>query len=295
MKGSPLIDVESLARHLDDPDWRVVDCRFDLADITAGRCGYLEGHIPGAVFADLNDDLAAPQDAGTGRHPLPSIPDITAFFGGIGIGPATKVVVYDAANGALAARCWWLLRWLGHDNVALLNGGLSRWRALALPMKTGCEDVASSAFVASVRSDLIVTTTELMTKLDSIATMNLLDARDPARFRGEVEPIDSIAGHVPGARNQPLTDNLREDGLWKSVTDLQRLWEAALGIDTRVSWAVMCGSGVTACHLAISGVLAGYREPQLYAGSWSEWIRDPARPVARGDGQNAVKQNADLA
>lgn len=295
MDSGPLVNVENLLQHLDDPNWRVIDCRFDLADARAGHQSYLEGHIPGAVFADLNDDLAAQPTAVTGRHPLPSIPDITEFFGRLGVGRDTTVVVYDVGNGAMAARCWWLLRWLGHDNVVLLDGGLSRWRALDLPLVTGRESVASSAFVARLRHDLVVTTEELMANLETIATMNLLDARDAARFRGEVEPIDPVAGHIPGAQNRPLTDNLRDDGLWKSVIELQTLWEDALGIDGDVPWAVMCGSGVTACHLAVAGMRAGYREPRLYVGSWSEWIRDPARPVARGDGRNPVKQNADLA
>lgn len=278
-----MVDADELLRHLDDPGWRVIDCRFELSDEDAGHRGYLDAHIPGAVFADLNKDLAAPPTAGTGRHPLPPVQQITASMQRVGVAADTRVVVYDACSGAMAARCWWLLRWLGHDQVAVLNGGLHRWLKLGFPVQSGEESVQRSSFCAQVHDELLVSTDELASVGSDIAAMNLLDARDGVRYRGELEPIDPVAGHIPGARNQPFTESLTAEGLWRSKDELNALWESQLGPDRKVSSAVMCGSGVTACHLVISALRAGYTEPRLYVGSWSEWIRDSARPVAVGE------------
>ena len=282
MVSEQLVGASELLRHSDDPRWRIIDCRFDLADAKAGRQGYLQSHIPNAVFADLNDDLAGTPTSKTGRHPLPTVAELTQSFTRMGVGSDTRVVVYDSGNGAMAARCWWLLRWLGHENAGLLDGGFDHWTALDMPVESGEQIVANSEFVARPRYELLMTTAELVSAANDISQLNLLDARDAARFRGEVEPIDAIAGHVPGTRNQPFTASLTDEGRWKSIAELQALWAAQLGTDRNVAWAVMCGSGVTACHLAISGILAGYNEPRLYVGSWSEWIRDPTRPIGVG-------------
>jgi len=294
-QGSNLIDAHELKSWLDDSDLRIIDCRFDLADPGAGRRDYLQGHIPGAVFADLDRDLAAPISPQSGRHPLPDVNTCAVTLGRLGISNASNVVVYDACNGALAARAWWLLRWLGHERVGLLDGGFAHWIASAGPVVSGVEQVSQTRFLPDPHDDMVLTTAELESDIDAIASMRLYDARDVARFRGEMEPIDPVAGHVPGSLSLPFAVSLDADGRWKSKRALEALWLSVLGEDRNAPWAVMCGSGVTACHLAISGVEAGYRDPRLYVGSWSEWIRDPKRPVGRGNGSNRDPGAADLA
>ena len=282
--ASHLIDPESLHECLDQSGWRIIDCRFDLADPAAGEQLYLGGHIPGAVFADLDRDLASPVGPRTGRHPLPDAGTFQERLGALGVDNTTRIVVYDANNGALAARAWWLLRWTGHSKVQLLDGGLDAWLRQGYDLRGGPEAVARKHFAARPRPELVLTTRELARDPAAIAAMRLIDARDAERFRGELEPIDPIAGHIPGSINLPLTESLNDDGTWKMRRSLEALWGKVLGPDKSQAWAVMCGSGVTACHLALSGLLAGYAEPRVYVGSWSEWIRDPARPIARGAG-----------
>lgn len=278
-----LLVAEALLARLDEPDWVVVDCRSELGDPDAGRRAYEEAHIPGAAFLDLDRDLAGPVTAATGRHPLPDAGLLAGKLGKLGIGEARNVVVYDAGHGALAARAWWILRWLGHDAVQLLDGGLAGWQTLGLPMKGGAEAPDPQTFRAVVRRELVLSTEELATDIASISACNLLDARDRPRFRGELEPIDPVAGHIPGAISLPFSDFVREDGTWRPIHERVALLEEAIGTDRDAAWSVMCGSGVTACHLAISGLEAGYREPRVYVGSWSEWIRDPGRPIAVGE------------
>ncbi len=231
----------------------------------------------------------------SGRHPLPDVANLALTLGRLGVANTSKVVVYDDAGGAVAARAWWLLRWLGHENVQLLDGGFRKWVDSALPVKTEVESAAAQRFVPQPRDELVLTTAELEQNLTGIAAMRLLDARDSARFRGEVEPIDAVAGHIPGSVNLPYGASLNADGTWKSPDELRALWQNVLGPDKTAPWAVMCGSGVTACHLAISAAESGYREPRLYVGSWSEWIRDPARPIGRGQGSNRPPGAAELA
>ncbi len=278
-----LIAADALAERLDASDWIVADCRFDLGDPDAGRRRYLSAHIPGSVFLDLDRDLAGPVLPDTGRHPLPDAARLSARLGELGIGNDTVVVVYDDANGAVAARAWWLLRWLGHDAVRLLDGGLARWRALGLPLERGEVSLPARAFRGSVRPGMVLTTAEIEAAQDRVDRLRLLDARDAARFRGEHEPIDPVAGHIPGSRNLPFADFVNADGTWRPLDERARRLRDALDGDRHGDWSVMCGSGVTACHLAISGVEAGFPEPRLYVGSWSEWVRDEARPVALGD------------
>ena len=273
-----LIPAETLCNELQNPVLRIIDCRFNLLQPEAGRQNYLEAHIPGAVYAHLDDDLAAPVTNCSGRHPLPD-PDLLAVcFGRMGIDATSQVVVYDDLSGAIAARAWWLLRWLGHERVAVLDGGLTRWRALDLPLEAGAINVAAADFHGAARPELVIATDDIVMGLDGA----LVDAREPARFRGEQEPIDAVAGHVPGALNLPCSMNIRDDGTWKSGTELQRLWYETLPDGLDAAFGVMCGSGVTACHLVLSSLLAGIGEPKVYIGSWSEWIGDPDRPVARG-------------
>jgi thiosulfate/3-mercaptopyruvate sulfurtransferase len=272
---------EELASSLGDARLRIIDCRFDLMAPDAGRKGWLEAHVPGALYADLDKDLSAPIGADTGRHPLPAIADAEATFSRLGIDADTRVVAYDDANGAIAARAWWLLRWLGHRHATVLDGGLQAWRSRGLPLESGAQEAARRRFRAAVRPERVLTTAEIATNLDAMTDRPLIDVRDAARFRGETEPIDTRAGHIPGARNLPFGVCLRRDGTWLEPAELRRRLEPVLGKRGSVPWAVMCGSGVTACHLVISGLLAGYSEPRVYVGSWSEWIRDMSRPIAR--------------
>lgn len=263
-------------------DLRIIDCRFELTDPGAGRRLYREGHIPGAVFADLDRDLAGPVSESTGRHPLPDAAVLAATFGRLGIGPNTKVVVHDSDTGALAARAWWLLRWLGHDDVRMLDGGLRAWLAHAGSLERGDTEVAPAQFEPKLKAGRVVTTQEIAAGIAAAEPLCIVDARGPERFRGDVEPIDAVAGHIPGALNMPFTVSLAENATWKPQGALQAAWQGVLGNDAHSPWAVMCGSGVTACHLVASALMAGLPEPGLYVGSWSEWIRDRERPVATG-------------
>ncbi len=271
-----LIDCATLQGSLGRPDWIVVDCRFDLADTTAGRRAYLDAHIPGAPYADLDVDLSGPKRAGAGRHPLPAAQRMREVFGRLGIGPRAQVVTYDAAGGTLAAaRFWWMLRYMGHDAVAVLDGGWAAWLATGSPTEAGDRRVAPVHFEGEPRSERIVS-------IDAVRHARpLIDARDPARYRGEVEPIDPVAGHIPGAANHFCRNNLDASGNFRPREELRAmlgpLLESAPGPAT-----FYCGSGVTACHNILASVHAGYAEPRLYPGSWSEWCADPSRPVARG-------------
>jgi thiosulfate/3-mercaptopyruvate sulfurtransferase len=292
---SNLIGTKELRELLGRGRVRILDCRFDLGDVHAGRLAYEAGHIPGAVFADLDIDLAAPIRPDSGRHPLPGVSDFALTLGRLGIDNSTDVVVYDAGPGSLAARAWWMLRWMGHERVRLLDGGIRAWEAQGLPVVGGQERAARCHFTARVREDLVVTTSQLLGDIEKIGAFNLIDARDAARFRGDVEPIDAVAGHIPGARNMPFQLSLDDSGRWRPRNELQALWSGALPEKEDAASIVMCGSGVTACHLVISALEAGIPEPRLYVGSWSEWIRDPARPIGLGKGPNETSQAADMA
>lgn len=274
-----LTGADELAACLGDPRLRILDCRFDLLAPDAGHEAWLEAHIPGAVYADLDRDLSGPVTPDTGRHPLPTTARARQTFSRLGIDAATAVVAYDDGNGAIASRAWWLLRWLGHRRVTVLDGGLAAWRARNLPLESGATEAERREFPVSEHPDWLLSSAEIVARLGAGRDLRLVDARDAARFRGETEPIDAKAGHIPGSRNLPFSDCLQPDGTWMTAAALRERLAAVLGDDRSAEWGVMCGSGVTACHLAISGLLAGYREPRVYVGSWSEWIRDPARPI----------------
>jgi len=280
-----LISVAQLQEHVADRDLCIVDCRFDLMQDDKGREDYLAGHIPGSVYADLDRDLADPVSAQSGRHPLPDVARFAECLGRLGIGNDTQVVAYDGSNGSLAAHLWWLLRWVGHDRVAVLDGGLAAWHAAGGDVERGEGKIACATFKAKPDPSRVATTAEIYASLNSTAAANLVDARDPARFLGQSEPIDTVAGHIPGAINLPLTRNLNAEGLWRSAGELAELWEKTLAKRTDAKVTVMCGSGVTACHLVLSAQIAGIEEPRLYVGSWSEWIRDARRPVATGNNE----------
>lgn len=279
---SPLIVASELLKRIDEPDLRVLDCRFDLMNPQAGHLAWLDGHIPGAVYADLDQDLAGAVSQTSGRHPLPDIVSICETFGNFGIDDTTTVIVYDSGNGGVAARAWWLLRWLGHDRVALLDGGFSAWLQAGNPLESGPVSPDGRKFVGTPDYDRVIGTEEIVAAGNAISTLSIVDARDATRFRGEHEPIDRVAGHIPGTRNLPFGESLQANGCWKTPKALEELWTRLLGGRPEATWGVMCGSGVTACHLALSALLAGYPEPRLYVGSWSEWIQDPSRPVGKG-------------
>jgi len=285
MAFETLVDCDDLAARLGDPNWRVFDCRFDLADTQRGEQAYAQGHIPGAYYAHLDRDLSGPITPQTGRHPLPPVDGLTAWLGAHGIRSDTQVVAYDDSGGTMAVRLWWLLRWLGHPRVALLDGGWTAWSAAGLPMEaTQAGPAVATAFDARPDWRQVATTREILRQLETGSNALLLvDARTRERFRGDAEPIDPVAGHVPGAINLPLQDNLNPDGTFKPAEVLRARYRQALAGRSPGETAAMCGSGVTACHNLLAMEIAGLAGGRLYAGSWSEWIRDPARPIATGD------------
>lgn len=290
-----LITAAALREKLDEPGYVIVDCRCCLSDVDEGRRLYEQSHLPGALYLDLDRDLAGPVTATTGRHPLPNVDVISARLGDLGIARSDTVVVYDGGNGSIAARAWWVLRWLGQRSIRLLDGGFEHWCTRKLPLQTSRPERAPVDYVPDADSAMELTTAELAADLAGIPGLRLLDARDRPRFDGQLEPIDPVAGHIPGAVNLPFVDFLNADGTWKPLPERCTLLERALGTDREIAWSVMCGSGVTACHLAISGLEAGFREPRLYVGSWSEWIRDPERPVDTNSGRDFGLLPADLA
>jgi len=282
MRYSILIDPQTLYDHLNDPNWVVVDCRFSLADPEAGRRAYRQGHIPGARYAHLDEDLAGLRTLVSGRHPLPDPARLTGTLGVWGIHNATQVVAYDDAGGTIAARLWWLLRWLGHRQCAVLDGGLPAWRRQGLPLSTAIPKPLPALFIERHNDALWVDSAYVLGHLDRDAGL-LLDARAAARYRGETEPLDPVAGHVPTAVSLPLEGNLTAEGCFLEPDALQERFTAVIGGRGPASVVHMCGSGVTACHNLLAMEVAGLSGSRLYPGSWSEWIRDPARPVATGE------------
>jgi thiosulfate/3-mercaptopyruvate sulfurtransferase len=259
----------------------VVDCRHDLLRPDWGAWEFAAEHLPGAVFAHLDHDLSGPVTPQSGRHPLPDPAALAAFLGAAGIDASTYVVAYDQDKAMFAARLWWLLRWLGHAHVSVLNGGLAAWRAGGLPLETAVNPPTARHFSVRPALAAAVTTAEVERELAAGGIL-LLDARAADRFAGHNETIDPVAGHVPGARNYAFTLNL-DGGRLQSAAALTGMWRAQLG-DTPPSRVVaMCGSGVTACHNLLAMELAGLPGARLYAGSFSEWIRDPTRRVATGE------------
>lgn len=279
MSHQLLIEAAELRERLADPAIVVMDCRFNLRVPQQGFADYLGGHIPGARYVHLDRDLAAPVTPASGRHPLPSPGEFGACLGSWGVSESSLVVAYDDVGGAIAARLWWMLRWIGHDRVALLDGGLNAWRGNDYPLGTEIPTWDPTHYVpAVVHDDWTIETASLQAALDGGAV--LLDARSRARFEGKTEPIDAIAGHIPGARNLPFGECIDEHTAFLPPQRLAARFEQALAGQSDAEVIAMCGSGVTACHLLLSMELAGHARGKLYVGSWSEWIRDSARPVA---------------
>lgn len=280
MPYTTLVATEELARHLGDPGWVIVDCRHDLADVEAGERAYRAAHLPGAAFMHLDRDLSGAKTGRNGRHPLPEVATLATTFGRSGIDGSTQVVAYDQNNGVWASRLWWLLHWLGHDAAAVLDGGLDKWAAEGRPLTSETAKPRAAKFLPKQPAPT-ASAEELLRHLDDGAPL-VLDARAAERYRGDVEPIDPIGGHIPGARNRPHTENLRPQGTFKPAELLRSEFEAALGGRSPSAVVHQCGSGVTACHNALAMAVAGLPGSRLYPGSWSEWIADPARPVATG-------------
>ncbi len=286
-----LISPSELAPHLADENWVVVDCRFDLADPPKGEQLYLESHIPGARYAHLDRDLSGEKTAANGRHPLPTVAEMRERFGALGIAPGRQVVVYDADSGMYAARLWWMLRFMGHDAVALLDGGLARWTRESHPTRGGSEDWRPATFVGAPRESWRLDAPAVEQGLHD-PTRVLVDARAEARFRGDNEPLDKKAGHIPGARNSFFQHNLAEDKTFRSADDLRAHWLNVLGETPPDRVVMYCGSGVTACHNLLALEHAGLGGARLYAGSWSEWSSDPNRPVETGPHRSSEVQNS---
>jgi thiosulfate/3-mercaptopyruvate sulfurtransferase len=281
MTYTSLVNTETLVRNLDS-GWRLFDCRFILNNPDAGEQSYRAGHIPGAHYLHLDHDLAGPVTPRSGRHPLPDPELFAEKLRNKGVSDTSQIVAYDDAGGAIAARLWWLMRWLGHPQVAVLDGGLGRWLKESLPItREWPMSVPVGDFRPQPNDDRWVDSAgvEMLMRLHK---GRLLDARIPSRFRGEDETIDRVAGHIPGAVNLPFTENVNKDGSFKDPMELRQRFEAALDGVSPSESVFMCGSGVTACHNLLAMEIAGMQGGRLYAGSWSEWIRDPSRPVQHG-------------
>jgi len=285
MPYKTLISTSDLADHINNVDWVVVDCRFDLADPSWGINQYRESHIPGAVYAHLDNDLSSPIVAGvTGRHPLPDVDEMAKKLSAWGINQLAQVVIYDQGGGMFAARLWWLLRWLGHEKVAVVDGGWQKWKEERLPVQDVTPAKEPSAFIPQLQTALEAGVDDVMA-CQANPNAKLLDARGADRFRGENETIDPVAGHIPGAVSAPFMDNLDANGTFHSVLVLKNSFNQLLDNTSAKEAIVYCGSGVTAAHNILAMVHAGMEEPRLYAGSWSHWITDPQRPISTEEGE----------
>ncbi len=282
MPFTTIISAAELAQHLDNPDWAVVDARFVLTNPNQGERDYRAGHIPGAVYAHLERDLSSPQIVGqTGRHPLPALESLVQTLSQWGIDSATQVVVYDDFSAVYAGRLWLLLRWLGHDAVAVLDGDWRQWRQEGRPVCSGTETRTPRTFVPHPRPELLVTAAEIEARLGDPA-LRLFDARAADRFRGENETLDAVGGHIPGARSAPYADNLDSKGRMLPPEQLRSRYTQLLG-DSAVEEAIFyCGSGVSVAHDLIAVQHAGLPLPRVYAGSWSDWISNDTRAVEQG-------------
>ena len=272
-----LVSTAELAARLGE--WRIFDCRHDLMKPGLGEQQYREAHIPGALFASLDRDLAAPKTGKNGRHPLPEVDSFQKWIEKCGLRVSDQVVCYDAANGAMAARLWWMLRWVGHEAVAVLDGGIGKWTREGRPVTADIPRFAETKYPIRLNEDASVGARMVHRRLGQQV---LLDARAPARYRGEQEPIDPEAGRIPGALNRFNMDNVAADGTFKPAGELKQAFTKVLGNRAPSEVVNYCGSGVAACHNLLAMEIAGLPGGKLYAGSWSEWIADPARPREKG-------------
>jgi thiosulfate/3-mercaptopyruvate sulfurtransferase len=276
---SKLIQPSELAPHLGDPRWAVIDCRFYLTEPEKGEREHEIERLPGAVYAHLDRDLSGPRSGTNGRHPMPSVEDMVETFSRLGIDDEVQVVAYDTSQGQIAARLWWMLRYLGHDAAAVLDGGLQAWKAEGFPLARGRERREPRKFPARPRETMRIDVETLERERENRL---LIDARAPERFRGEVEPFDPVKGRIPGARNHSTASSLSADGRFLPPEELRARFQAILEGGTPESVVSYCGSGVTACHNLLAMEVAGLRGARLYPGSWSEWCADESRPIERG-------------
>ena len=279
-----LISAHELALHTADPDWIVVDCRHDLATPAAGRQAYDAGHIPDAQFAhldhDLSDQAAGPSGQFRGRHPLPDPEKFIGFLRRLGANSDSQIIAYDAQGSIFAARLWWMLRWVGHEKIAVLDGGLPAWIAHGMPLSSETSIKPPGTITLRPPLTSTVSADEILADLAQ-ASHTIIDARSADRFRGENETLDPVGGHIPTAKNRFFKENLQEDGRFKPADELRREWQNLVAAPAAA--IMQCGSGVTACHNLLAMEIAGLPGAALYPGSWSEWCADPNRPVARGD------------
>lgn len=282
MPLTTLIDAATLASHIGDPAFALIDCRFKLEDDSWGEQEYEAGHIPGAVYAHLDRDLSGPKDGHNGRHPLPAVQALTQTFGRLGINQAVQVIAYDQDNGMYASRLWWLLRWMGHNAAAVLDGGFAQWVAGRRPVVAGRQSRQPRAFSGVHRPELAASADEVAALIGRPG-WRLVDARATERYRGEIEPVDKVPGHIPGAANYPFKTSVDDRGLFLPAVELRRRLHEAIGEVETENVLCYCGSGVTACHTLLALERAGLHGARLYPGSWSEWSSDPQRPVALGD------------
>ncbi|WIM05531.1 MAG: sulfurtransferase [Candidatus Nitricoxidivorans perseverans] len=278
-----LVSAAELAVHTDDPGWRVFDCRHDLVNTGYGAQAYAKGHIPGALFMGVDDDLSGPKTGKTGRHPLPDPEVFAARMSACGVGPDTQVVAYDNEGNVFASRLWWMLRhWLGHEKVAVLDGGLAGWKRAKQPLTDEVQSFPHANFTPRPRDGVQVDAAFVMARLSDPKVL-MLDARSEERFSGEQETIDPVAGHIPGAINRFYFDNLDDPGIYfKPAAELREEFDALLAGRPPANVIQQCGSGVTACHNILAMELAGLPGSSLYVGSWSEWCSDPSRPIEKG-------------
>ena len=281
MTYTTLISTETLHQQLNHPNWVIVDCRFSLADTEAGANAYRHGHIPNARYAHLDKDLSSAITDFTGRHPLPDFTLLAKKLGNWGITNTSQVVAYDDAGGAFAGRLWWLLRGMGHDKVAVLDGGIKHWQNLGLPITTTLPAIKPTTFRPYLNDAAWLNALQVQNSLAK-KSICLIDARTPERYRGEQEPIDPVAGHIPYALNRAFQLNLDSNGLFLSAEQLRDQFKQLIGAVASEQVVHYCGSGVTACHNLLAMEHAGLTGSKLYAGSWSEWIRNKNRAVAKG-------------
>ena len=280
MSFTTLVSVADLAANLDNPGWIVCDCRHDLADTESGRRAYAQSHVPGARFVHLDQDLSGPPTGQNGRHPLPDPAMFCKRLGELGVDSGKQIVAYDASGGCYAARLWWMLRWVGHDRVAVLDGGWEAWNREGRPVTAAQPAITPATFTARVDTRLAVDAGYVAAHLNQ-AEFCVLDARSAERFRGENETLDPVGGHIPGAVNRYFKHNLDTDGRFKSAAELGEEFCDLTGARPE-NILHQCGSGVTACHNLLAMEIAGLPGSRLYPGSWSEWVSDPSRPVAKG-------------
>jgi thiosulfate/3-mercaptopyruvate sulfurtransferase len=283
-----LVSTALLASHLEDPRWLVFDVRHELSsaqanNAQAGRQAFFTGHIPGAQFLHMDDELSARKTGSNGRHPLPEREHFARLMAAQGVNQDSQLVIYDAQGGMMAARLWWMMRWIGHEAVAVLDGGFPAWQVAGLPLESGSATPRPAGDLQLTASLVpTVSAADLLANLDG-RTLKVIDARAPDRFRGENETLDPVGGHIPGAQNRFFRDNLGPDGHFKPAPELRKAFDAILGSTPPELVVAQCGSGITACHNLLAMEIACLKGARLYPGSWSEWCADPTRPTATGD------------